>query len=136
MNERDAIFREQLVTLIADLNSGSGRDRDLRRLIGAFSDKIAREAGARDWADLKLRADGPTYDSLLKLFQRESSAVAKSGDTRAGRVFEILAISMIARRQYDPDLQDGIKILDDYIAECARNARKAGVQIITTSKAG
>ena len=52
------------------------------------------------------------------------------------RVFEILALSLIARRQYDPDLQEGIKILDDYIDECARNARKAGVTIITTSKAG
>jgi hypothetical protein len=135
MTERDAIFREQLITLMADLKSGSGRDRELRRLIGAFSDKIARQASARDWADLKLRADGPTYDSLLRLFQKESSAATKSGDTRAVRVFEILAISMIARRQYDPDLQEGIKILDDYIAECATNARKAGVQIIMTGKA-
>jgi hypothetical protein len=135
MNERDAIFRDQLIALTSDLNSGAGRQRELRRLVGGISDKLAREASVRDWAELKARADGPTYDSLLRLFQRESAAVAKAGDTLTVRVFEILALSLIARRQYAPDLQQGIQILDAYIDECARNARKAGVQVIVTSKA-
>ena len=136
MNERDTIFRDQLIDLMADLNGGAGRNRELRRLIGGISDKLARQASVSDWAELKARADGPTYDSLLKLFQTESAAVAKAGDALSVRAFEVLAISLVARRQYDPELQPGIKILDDYIAECATGARKAGVTIITTTKAG
>ena len=55
---------------MADLTGGEGRNRELRRLIGGFAEKLAREASVRDWAELKARADGSTYDSLLKLFQR------------------------------------------------------------------
>ena len=135
MNDREPIFRDQLVELMADLTGGEGRNRELGRLIGGFAEKLAREASVRDWAELKARADGSTYDSLLKLFQRESALVAKAGDTLSVRAFEVLAISLIARRQYDPELQPGIKILDDYIAECATGARKAGVTIISTTKA-
>jgi len=134
MIDRDAIFREQLISLVGDLYSGAGRERELRRLIGLHADKLARDGGARDWADLKARADGATYDSLLKLFEYQAHEHQKRGDARTVRVFEVLAISLIARRQTAPDLQQGIETLDRYIEECARNARKAGLQFIPTGR--
>ena len=130
MHERDVIFRERLIALMAALNGGEGRDRTLRRTIGTFSDKLAKEAGARNWADLKERADGPTYDSLLQLFSKQSEQLAKQGDTAGVRALEVLAISLIARRQYQTDLLPGVDFLDRYIEECAQNARRAGAQIL------
>jgi len=130
MEERDAIFRDKLTALMADLNGGEGRDKKLRRTIGAYSDKLAQEAGAKDWGDLKERADGTTYDSLLRFFQRQTETMQKHGDHEGARALEILAVSLIARRQYAEDLLPGITFLDRYIAECARNARKFGAQIL------
>ena len=134
MIDRDAIFREQLVSLVGDLYGGAGRERELRRLIGLHADKLAHDGGARDWADLKKRADGATYDSLLRLFEHQAHEHQKRGDARGVRVFEVLAVSLIARRQTAPDLQQGIETLDRYIEECARNASKAGLQFIPTGR--
>ena len=78
--ERNQIFRERLVALITDLNSGTAKDKQLRRRVGIIADRIVREAGTRDWVDLKERADGPTYDSLLNLFQQQSADLHKAGD--------------------------------------------------------
>ena len=132
--ERNQIFRERLVALITDLNSGTAKDKHLRRRVGIIADRIVREAGTRDWVDLKERADGPTYDSLLNLFQQQSADLHKAGDETGVKAFEVMAISLIARRQTAPDLQQGIETLDRYIEECARNARKAGLQFIPTGR--
>jgi len=134
VHERDLIFREKLIALMAALNGGEGRDRTLRRTIGTFADRLAKEAGTRNWADLKERADGPTYDSLLQLFSRQSEQLAKQDDTIGVRALEVLAISLIARRQYQADLLQGVDFLDRYIEECASNARRAGAQILPAAK--
>jgi hypothetical protein len=130
MEDRDIIFRDRLTTLLAELNGGEGRDKKLRRTIGMYSDKLAQEAGAKEWEDLKERADGPTYDSLLRFFQSQSEMMLKHHDTEGARALEVLAISLIARRQYAQELQAGIDFLDRFIAECARNARRRGAHVL------
>ena len=130
MHERDIVFRDKLTAIVADLYAGEGRDKKLRRTIGMYSDKFAKEAGAKDWDDLKARADGPTYDSLLKFLMVQSATMQKHNDMEGVRAFEVLAISLIARRQTADEVQEGIGILDRYIAECARNARRKGAHVL------
>jgi hypothetical protein len=130
MHERDIIFRDKLASLVADLYAGEGRDKKLRRTIGMYSDKFAKDAGAKDWADLKARADGPTYDSLLKYLMAQSATMQKHNDLEGVRAFEVLALSLIGRRQYADDLQVGIDTVDRYIAECATNARRKGAHVL------
>ncbi|MBI4920270.1 MAG: hypothetical protein HY834_00840 [Devosia nanyangense] len=130
MLERDAIFRERLVALMTAIKGKEGNAPKLRRLVGAYATKMAKEAGARDWADLKQRADAPTYDSALKMFQTQSQAASKAGDTDAVRALEVLAISLVARHQYQEDLAPGVAMLDDYIAKCGAVARRSGMQFL------
>ena len=132
--ERNQIFRERLVALMTDLNSGTGKDKQLRRRVGIIADRIVREAGTRDWTDLKDRADGPTYDSLLNLFQRQSLDLQKTGDSMGVKAFEVMAISLIARRQYQADLAAGVTTLDKWIGECLVHARRAGAQFIPAAR--
>ena len=130
MHERDIIFRDKITAILADLNAGEGRDKKLRRTIGMYSDKFAKDAGAKDWEDLKARADGATYDSLLKYLMAQSEVMQKHQDLEGVRAFEVLAISLISRRQYAEEMQAGIDLLDRYIAECARNARRRGAHVL------
>ena len=125
MSERDIIFRERLIAEIAELNEGEAKDPILRQMVGSYAIRMAREAGARDWADLKERADGATYDSALKLFQDQSHAAQKAGRRDDVRAFEVLGISLIARRQEQPDLRPGMIKLDEFIANCERRARRS-----------
>ena len=134
MQTRDQIFRERLVDLVARVGATVGDDLRMRQRLGAMATQLAKEAGARDWADLKARADGATYDSLLNLFQRESEGATRSGDTLVGRAVEVLAVSLIARRQYQADLNQGVYILDKYIEGSERMARRARAQFIPVGR--
>jgi hypothetical protein len=91
---------------------------------------MASEAGTRDWADLKARADGPTYDSMLKLFMKTSEQMSKSGDTVGVRAMEVLALSLVARRQEQADLEPGVGFLDTFIKNCGAAARRRGATFL------
>jgi len=134
LNDRDQIFRERLLALMSELNTGEEITGKLRRMLGAFANRLSKDSGARDWADLKERADGATYDSLLRLFQRESERAQKAGDALMARSMEVLAISLIARRQYQADLMPGITILDKFIGVCEGVARRRNAQFVPVSR--
>ena len=56
--ERNQIFRERLVALITDLNSGTAKDKQLRRRVGIIADRIVREVGT-------LLDDPAAYERLV-----------------------------------------------------------------------
>ena len=126
--ERAEIFRNRLITVVSDLNAGEDRNPELRRLVGGLAHKFYSSARAASWADLKQRADGPTYDSMLRVFQHQSEEANKAGDLLGVKAFELLAISMIARRQGEMSLEPGIDYLDNFIADCERPLRPTNVQ--------
>jgi hypothetical protein len=132
--ERNEIFRRRLIALNAELNAGLNKDKTLRRLVGLYALRMPQDAGARDWADLKARADGPTYDSMLRLFTQHSEEAQKRGETSIVRAFEVLALSLIARRQEQADLLPGVAFIDRFIANCVARARKAKGTFIPAPK--
>ena len=134
MHERDQVFRDRLVTMMAELNTGQTITGKLRRLIGAYANRMSRDAGARDWSDLKQRADGPTYDSMLRFFRRESERATKMDDTLTLHAVEVLALSLIARRQYQADLVPGVMFLDKFIAVCETVARRKNAQFVPVKR--
>ena len=134
MSERDDIFRDRLVAVMTDLNAGGNRDPQLRKTLGRFALKLYRDGGARNWADLKQRADESTYDSLLRLFQKQSEESSRQGDTVAVNAFELLAISLIARNRKQTDLEPGVAYLDKFIDEVASFERGGGVRLRMPAK--
>ncbi|MEO6013796.1 MAG: hypothetical protein ABIQ30_09470 [Devosia sp.] len=125
MAERDAVFREKLISMMATLNAGEAKDAYLIGMVGSFARQAAKSTGAKDWTDLKERVDMGTYDKLLNAFQHQSADFAKDGDTRSVRALEVLAISLIARHQSQPDLKAGVRFLDEFIDNCAAAVKQA-----------
>ena len=132
MAERDDIFRERLVAVMTSLNSGEGRDPAVRRIVGSYAYRMAKESGAKNWADLTARANGPTYDSMLRIFAEQSAKMQQAGDTKGVRGLEALALSLIARHQSQGDLVPGVGFLDRYIDECASLVKPAAKVVVTT----
>jgi hypothetical protein len=130
MADRDQIFRERLIALTEELNGGANNDKRTRQLVGMYASRMPRDAGARTWADLKERADGATYDSMLQLFTKEADDAHRVADKSAQRAMEILALSLIARRQYQADLAQGVMFLDKFIENCAMRTRRANATFI------
>lgn len=130
MTERDAIFRERLIALMTALNGGEAKDPALHRLVGSYVRRLAQQAGAKNWTDLKTRADAATYDSMLRLFQRDSEEFQKKHDSKGVRALEALAISLIARYQQQADLVPGVRLLDDFIEDCASAVTRSAEKIV------
>lgn len=135
MAERDEIFRDRLIAVMTALNSGEARDPAVRRVVGSYAYKLAKDAGAKNWADLKARADGQTYDAMLKIFSDQTARMQEAGDTKGVRGLETLALSLIARHQMQRDLVPGVGFLDRYIEECASLARPAAKVVVNTTPA-
>ena len=134
MNERDIVFRERLVSLVAEIKERAGNDRRIRTLLGAYASRMSKDAGARNWADLKARADESTYDSMLNMFQREGANAAKAEDIKTVSALEVLGVSLIARYQNQADLLPGVTFLDKYIAESEIMAARANAQFIPVKR--
>lgn len=117
MMERDYVFRDRLMTLVEQLRNDPDIQKVYRRVARA-SYQMVKEADARDWEDLKERADGHTYDSMLQLFDQHKQSAAANDDTPMQRAMDVLALSLVARRQDQPDLQPGIDYLNKIIAMC------------------
>ncbi len=130
--ERDAIFRERLIAVMTALNGGEGSDPAVRRIVGSYAYKMAKETGAKDWSDLKARADASTYDAMLRIFEEQSSTLQQAGDSKGVRGLEALALSLIARHQTQSDLTPGVGFLDRYIEECAAQVRPTARVVVNT----
>jgi hypothetical protein len=132
MAERDDIFRDRLIAVMTALNGGEGRDPAVRRIVGSYAYKLARDAGAKNWADLKARASGETYDAMLKIFEEQSTRMQQAGDAKGVRGMEALALSLIARHQRQQgDLVPGVGFLDRYIDECASLVKPTAKVVVT-----
>ena len=136
MEQRDLVFRQKFLGVMTRLNAGDRNSPEVRRQVGAIANELTRQAGTRAWNDLKRRADGPTFNSLLGLFQKQSESAARMKDDKAVFCFEVLAVSLIARTQRQEDLLEGVRILDQFIANCEKAARKAGIAVIPSSRRG
>ena len=132
MAESDEIFRSRLIAVMTALNGGEGRDPAVRRIVGSYAYKLAKDAGAKNWADLKARASGPTYDEMLRIFAEQSARMQQAGDSKGVRGLEALALSLIARHQKQGDLVPGVGFLDRYIDECASLVKPAAKVVVTT----
>jgi hypothetical protein len=132
MAERDDIFRDRLIAVMTALNGGEGRDPAVRRIVGSYAYKMAKDSGAKNWADLKSRASAQTYDAMLKIFEEQSTKMHQAGDSKGVRGLEALALSLIARSQKQGDLVPGVGFLDRYIDECASLVKPAAKVVVTT----
>jgi hypothetical protein len=132
MAERDDIFRERLVAVMTALNGGEGRDPAVRRIVGSYAYRMAKESGAKNWSDLKARAVTVTYDSMLRIFREQSEKLQQAGDTKGVRGLEALALSLIARHQNQGDLVPGVSFLDRYIEDCASLVKPTARVVVST----
>jgi hypothetical protein len=135
MEERDQIFRTRLIALMTALNGGAARDPAVRRVVGSYAYKLAKEAGAKSWMELKTRASASAYDSLLKLFTEESESYQRQGDKAGVRGLEALALSLVARHQKQNDLFPGVGFLDRFIESCASLAKPTAKVVVSTPTA-
>ena len=132
MTSKEEDFKQRLVAVMQDLREDGSRDAEAIWLLGSLAATLVDTAKARSWPALKQQLGRADYDGLLRDFQNSGNAFHKEGKRKHAYAVQILAMSVIAGKQQDPDVQAGNTLLDDIIERAIAHYRASlGPQTVT-----
>jgi hypothetical protein len=125
MATKEEDFKERFVAVLQDLRSNGGQDPEAMFLIGSLAARLLDRARQPSWAAYKASMAREAYDQLLGDFQKQGNDFHKQGKAKHAYAVQVLAISLIARTQTDPDIRAGNGLLDDMLGFLIAAYRKA-----------
>jgi hypothetical protein len=125
MPTKEEDFKQRFVAVLQDLRDDGTSDPEAIWLIGSLAATLIDKGGAGSWADLKQRLTRSGYDGLLRDFEVSGNNFHREGRGKHAYAVQVLAVSLVARTQQDPDLQTGSKLLDQLIESAVRVYRKS-----------
>ena len=125
MATKEEDFKERFVAVLQDLRSNGGKDPEAMFLIGSLAARLLDRARQPSWAAYKASMAREAYDRLLGDFQKQGNDFHKQGKTKHAYAVQVLAISLIAPTQADPDIRAGNGLLDDMLGFLIAAYRKA-----------
>ena len=125
MPTREEEFKQRFVAVLQDLRNDGTGDPEAVWLIGSLAAALLDKAGARSWADLKQGLTRSDYDGLIRDFEVSGNNFHREGRGKHAYAVQVLAVSVVARTQQDPDLQAGCRLLDQIIDGAVRVYRQS-----------
>ena len=125
MASKEEDFKDRFVAVLQDLRTNGGKDPEIMFLIGSLAARLTDRAGQPGWAAYKVALAPEAYDRLLSDFQTQGNAFHREGKAKHAYAVQVLAISLIARTQKDPELQAGDRLLDEMLGFLIAAYRKA-----------
>lgn len=125
MASKEEDFKQRFVAVMRDLREDGSRDAEAVWLLGSLAATLVDAARAKSWAALKRQLSPADHDALLRDFQSSGNAFHRDGKRRQAYAVQILAMSVIARTQQDPDIQAGDTLLDDIIERAIAHYRRS-----------
>lgn len=125
MPTKEQDFKERLVAVMRDLNDNLPGDTEAMWMIGSLATRLIDLYKLRTWTQFKAGLSAQAYDQLLKDFQEQGNAYHRDGKDKAAYAIQLLGISVVARTQADPEVQQGDKLLDEVINGMVATHRKA-----------
>ena len=129
MATKEDDFKERFVAVIRDLDEHGRKDPEAMALIGSFAAGLIDVYKLKTWTQFKGALTQPAYTQLLKDFEEQGNKHHREGSARSAYAIQLLAVSVIARTQKDPEVRAGEKLLDQAIDTAVlvhRKARAAG----------
>ena len=125
MATKEEDFKDRFVSVLQDLRGNGGKDPEAMFLIGSLAARLVDRARQPSWAAYKANMTPPVYAKLLSDFQQQGNDFHKEGKAKHAYAIQVLAISLIARTQTDPDVRTGEAFLDDMLGFLIAAYRKA-----------
>jgi hypothetical protein len=133
MPTKEHDFKERLVAVLRDVKDNLGEDAEAMYLIGSLAARLVDAYKVRTWTQFKAALTPQAYDGLLKDFEEQGNAFHRDGKAKAAYAVQLLAVSVIARTQIDPEVKQGEQLLDGIISGVVTTYRKA--QALEAAKA-
>jgi hypothetical protein len=115
MPTKEEEFKQRFAAVLVDLQENGKKDPEAMWLIGSLACEIAEKSGKSTWVEFKRTMAQQTYAQLLSDFEKEGNRQYREGDRKKAYAIQVLAISLIAYTQNDPQMRAGDSILDQLI---------------------
>jgi hypothetical protein len=125
MTTKEEDFKDRFVAVLQDLRSNGGKDPEAMFLIGSLAARLLDRAKQPSWAAYKAAMAPEAYSKLLSDFQKQGNGFHREGKDKHAYAVQVLAISLIARTQQDPEIRAGNGLLDEMLGFLIAAYRKA-----------
>jgi hypothetical protein len=125
MATKEDDFRERFVAVMKELREVGDTDHEAMFLIGSLASTLMKKKNAPSWPAFKSNMLSSEHSMLLWDFEKQGNKFHKEGKRKHAYAVQVLAMSVVAPTQTDPDVATGNKLLDQYIARMVAAFRKA-----------
>ena len=125
MPTKEQDFKERLVAIMRDVKDNLTDDTEAMWTIGSLAARLVDLYKVKTWTQFKAKLSAEAYDRLLKDFEEQGNAFHRDGKDKAAYAVQLLAVSVIARTQIDPEVRQGEELLDGIINGVVATYRKA-----------
>ncbi|RYE87671.1 MAG: hypothetical protein EOP19_03625 [Hyphomicrobiales bacterium] len=115
MATKEEEFKQRFAAVLLDLQQNGKNDPEAMWLLGSLACEIAEKSDKKTWVEFKRSMAQSTYSQLLTDFEKEGNRQHREGDRKKAYAIQVLAISLIARTQDDPQMRAGDALLDQMI---------------------
>jgi hypothetical protein len=125
MLTKEEEFKQRFVALMQDLGENHKDNPEAMFLVGSLASRLIDRAQQKSWSAYKSSLSEADFVLLLDDFQKKGNAFYAEGKDKHTYALQLLAMSVIARKQNDPDVRAGNRLLDDLVGFYVDAYRKA-----------
>lgn len=125
MSTKEQDFKDRLVAVARDLRENGVEDPEAVWMIGRLATRLVELYRLKGWTEFKAQLTREAYDRLLKDFEEQGNGYHRDGKPKAAYAIQLLAVSVIARTQTDPQVKQGEQLLDGMINRMITAYRQA-----------
>lgn len=125
MATKEDDFKQRFVAVLQDLRGNGSTDPEAMFLIGSLAARLVDRSAQPSWTNYKTTMTSAAYDKLLRDFEKQGNDFHKEGKAKQAYAIQVLAMSLVARTQIDPEVQAGDTLLDEILGFLIAAYRKA-----------
>ena len=117
-------FKQRFVALMQNLRTAGMTDPEAVWLIGNLAAKFVDRTRSRTWAQFRKSRTPRAFSTLLKDFEAQGNSFHTQGKQRQAYAVQVLAMSLVAGTQKDPEIVSGTVLLDELVDRTVDYYRK------------
>jgi hypothetical protein len=125
MATKEDDFKQRFVAVLQDLRGNGSTDPEAMFLIGSLAARLVDRSAQPSWTDYKTTMSSAAYDKLLRDFEKQGNDFHNEGKAKQAYAIQVLAMSLVARTQIDPEVRAGDTLLDEILGFLIAAYRKA-----------
>jgi hypothetical protein len=123
---KEEFFKSKFLGLVREIADPATADPQSMIAVGALARRIMDDAKVMGWGAFKRGLTRELYDATLRTFEKQGNTLVRDKKLRTAYAIQVLAMSLIARTQSDPEVAAFDQKLDGIIDLAASHPGQTG----------